>query len=140
MQSDGNNTAFLAEWHKTGRKKRTLQAAECAFVTDEKALVLVFLFRVLFVIAVFRAGLVEDAAQEDADKVEQHHGDSYHALGHDVRRGDDSCDEEDEHDGNAPALFKISGLAMPILERMMVTRGISNTQPKMMNMVRQRLT
>ena len=38
------------------------------------------------------------------------------------------------------AFFKISGLAMPILERMMVTRGISNTQPKMMNMVRQRLT
>ena len=31
-------------------------------------------------------------------------------------------------------------VAMPILERMMVTRGISNTQPKMMNMVRQRLT
>ena len=26
------------------------------------------------------------------------------------------------------------------VERMMVTRGISNTQPKMMNMVRQRLT
>ena len=36
--------------------------------------------------------------------------------------------------------FRIWGLAMPILERMMVTRGISNTQPKMMNMVRQRLT
>lgn len=139
MQSDGNNAVFLAEWHKTGCKKRTLQAAECAFVTDGKALVLVFLFLVLFVFAL-RAGLVEDAAQEDADKVEQHHGDSYHALGHDVRRGDDSCDEEDEHDGNAPGLFKISGLAMPILERMMVTRGISNTQPKMMNMVRQRLT
>jgi len=35
--------------------------------------------------------------------------------------------------------FMISGFAMPILARMMVTRGISNTQPKMMNMVRQRL-
>ena len=31
-------------------------------------------------------------------------------------------------------------LIMPILERMMVISGISNTQPKMMNMVRQRLT
>ena len=32
------------------------------------------------------------------------------------------------------------GLIMPILDRMMVIRGISNTQPKMMNMVKQRLT
>ena len=32
------------------------------------------------------------------------------------------------------------GLMMPILDRMMVIRGISNTQPKMMNMVKQRLT
>lgn len=68
MQSDGNNTVFWQNGIKQAAKKRTLQAAECAFVTDEKALVLVFFF--LFVIAVFRAGLVEDAAQEDADKVE----------------------------------------------------------------------
>ena len=36
--------------------------------------------------------------------------------------------------------LRICGLMMPILERMMVISGISNTQPKMMNMVRQRLT
>ena len=35
--------------------------------------------------------------------------------------------------------LRICGLMMPILERMMVISGISNTQPKMMNMVRQRL-
>jgi len=35
--------------------------------------------------------------------------------------------------------FMISGFAMPILARMMVTSGISKTQPKMMNIVRQRL-
>ena len=42
---------------------------------------------------------------------------------------------------NPQLLKQVRGVAIVIiLDRMMVIRGISNTQPKMMNMVKQRLT
>ena len=58
------------------------------------------------------------------------------------RRGDHGSHEEDEHDGNAPgAFFHDLGVGDAHLgEDDGDPKGISNTQPKMMNMVRQRLT
>ena len=63
--------------------------------------ILVFFVLLILVIVILSVRLIEDTAQENADEVQQHHGDSHHALGHDVRRGDHGSDEEDDHDGNA---------------------------------------
>ena len=70
----------------------------------EAGSVLALLFFLVILIRIAR--LIEDAAQEDADEIQQHHGESHHALGHDVRRGDHSSDEEDDHDGHAAHLLE----------------------------------
>ena len=58
----------------------------------EAGSVLALLFFLVILIRITR--LIEDAAQEDADEIQQHHGESHHALGHDVRRGDHSSDDK----------------------------------------------
>ena len=85
-------------------------AAFCCFSekTGSRRLFVVLFFVVLIVIV--RLRLVEDAAQEDADEVQQHHGACHHALGHDVRRGDNSRDEEDDHDGHTAHLLEERGV------------------------------
>ena len=61
--------------------------------TRSQSLLFVLILVILFVIIVlFR--LIEDAAQENADEVQQHHGAGHHALRHDIRRGDNGRDEE----------------------------------------------
>ena len=54
--------------------------------------------------------LIENAAEEDADKVQQAHGHSHEALRHDIGRGDDGCDQEDQDNGNAAALLHDLGV------------------------------
>ena len=60
---------------------------------------------VVFVL-VIRFRLVEDAAQEDADEIQQHHGERHHALGHDIGRGDHGCNEEDADNGDASGFLE----------------------------------
>ena len=51
-------------------------------------LIVIVVMLVLILVVIIRLGLIENAAEEDADKVQQAHGNCHEALRHDIGRGE----------------------------------------------------